>query len=518
MLTSWVALGAFFALGCSSDAAYSRDDQSPGFDTSPGGPNDDGSGDDSDAPAEPDDDRLALRPSESDVYVFVANRDRDTITRVEVATQAVRTLRVGRRPVAVAVTRDYGTAVVYNAGDDSVSIVDARALTQRVVPVRDNLNALALAPDGDHAVLWHDVDGVDVGTIDGAAASYQEVSVVDVGEAAHRAMVLGFTPKDIAFTPDGAIAVLVADSTLAVIDLDDDEAVPELVRIADPFAPPAAEEIVLDPSGRWALVRQRDADSVVVVDLAARTATNVPVGADPTDLDLLPDGSGAVVVSRGDGEVAVFDFGDPTEPARVVLVPDGTKLGAAVFAGDDRAVLYSTVTSVARYAVWDTVTDEMLLQPLVKPATSVSRTPTGTSLLVAHGTADRDDGLTPEPYRRRPAISLVSLVDFRSNTIGLDAAVLAVANSADGERGYVTLVQEPVLEILDYRALTFEPVALRSSPEFLGVLPDLDGAGGDEPAAWVSQSHPLGRLSFYDPDDGQLQTITGFELNAAIEE
>jgi DNA-binding beta-propeller fold protein YncE len=254
------------------------------------------------------------------------------------------------------------------------------------------------------------------------------------------------------------------------------------------------------------------------VDLAARTSRSVPVGADPTDLDLLPDGSGAVVVSRGAGEVAVFDFDDPTAPERVIRVPEGTRLGAASFAADDRAVLYSTVTSVARFAVWDTVTDTMLLQPLLKPATGVSRTPDGSSLLVAHGPADRDDGLTPEPYRRRPALSLVSLTDFRSNTIGLASPVLSMASSADGQRGYVVLEEEPVIEILDHRQLTFESVTLRSVPEFLGVLPDLDGAGGDEPAAWVSQAHPLGRLSFYDPDDGRLQTITGFELNAAIEE
>jgi hypothetical protein len=52
---------------------------------------------------------------------------------------------------------------------------------------------------------------------------------------------------------------------------------------------------------------------------------------------------------------------------------------------------------------------------------------------------------------------------------------------------------------------------------FVGVLPDLDIADGDEPKAWVSQEHPLGRISFFDPDDTSLETITGFELNSEIE-
>jgi hypothetical protein len=33
----------------------------------------------------------------------------------------------------------------------------------------------------------------------------------------------------------------------------------------------------------------------------------------------------------------------------------------------------------------------------------------------------------------------------------------------------------------------------------------------------VSQQHDLGRISFYDPDAGALDTLTGFELNAGIE-
>ena len=49
------------------------------------------------------------------------------------------------------------------------------------------------------------------------------------------------------------------------------------------------------------------------------------------------------------------------------------------------------------------------------------------------------------------------------------------------------------------------------------VLPDLTLGDNDEPPAWVSQDHPLGRISFFDPDDASLETLTGFELNSGIE-
>jgi hypothetical protein len=52
----------------------------------------------------------------------------------------------------------------------------------------------------------------------------------------------------------------------------------------------------------------------------------------------------------------------------------------------------------------------------------------------------------------------------------------------------------------------------------VGSLPDATPNDGDVPYAWVSQEHELGRISFYDPDDGAFETLTGFELNAAIED
>ena len=75
---------------------------------------------------------------------------------------------------------------------------------------------------------------------------------------------------------------------------------------------------------------------------------------------------------------------------------------------------------------------------------------------------------------------------------------------------------QPFLEVLDYVTLLPDEIPLKSDPVYVGVLPPLDGSG-EEPPAWVSQDHELGRISFYEPETGTLETITGFELNAAIE-
>ena len=39
---------------------------------------------------------------------------------------------------------------------------------------------------------------------------------------------------------------------------------------------------------------------------------------------------------------------------------------------------------------------------------------------------------------------------------------------------------------------------------------------GTEGKVYVSQRHPLGRVTFIDLADGKTQTITGFELNSSV--
>ncbi len=518
----WAA-GLSLLVGC-GDAGSEATDDYGGRDTASGSDDSDDTQvetdqepSDTSGASENEDDRLLLRPAQSDVHIFIANPSRNTVSRVNVLTQEVRTLKVGQGPRTVRITEDYATAAVFNAGDDTVSLVDALALTQVVVPVRDNLNAMALSPGGGHLVLWHDVDAPDEGFPVSPTASFHEMSIIDVDAKTHRPLVIGFSPKDVAFTRDGTLALAVADASVALVHLDDPSARPEVIAIADPLDAPVAEEIVLDPAGRFAIVRQRGVDALVVVDLDTRAVTTVPVGTDPTDVDLLPDASGVVIVSRGAKEVSLLLFADPTAPERVIAFPDNTPLGSVLLGPTNTAVLYTNAALVDRYATWDLLTDEITLRPLVKPVASVSRTPTGGSLLVVHTVDDNPDGTTPAPYRGKRAVSLVDLEDFRANTITLGAAVEGLANSSDGTLGFLIQKGRPELAVLDYRTLIFDTVPLRSAPVFVGVLPDLDAGDNDEPPAWVSQEHPLGRLSFYDADDGEVRTITGFELNAAIE-
>lgn len=464
---------------------------------------------DDDGPSEEEDDFLALAPAATDAYVFVANPTRDTVTRISVPSLAVLTTEVGQGPSVVQTTADYTRAVTLNEGDDSVSIVDAATLGVVSVDIRPNFNRLALSGDGAWVMAWYDPD-LDEGGGDGGVQSFNEVSFVRLDTGEHTPMAVGFNPRGVEWSADGTKALVVSDASLALVDLTAATLSPTLVEIADdPVDAPTAEEVELSPDGGYAYVRQFGADALVVVDLDTLAVDRVTVGANPTDLDLSPDGRSLAVVARGAQELWVLDATNPYGEATVL--PFDSAYGSVLYTGDgSRAILYTNASLLASYAVWDTTTGTIDEQSLVKPVATMGASPTGGSLLVFHTREDAAGADPDSPFAGKWALTLIDLDDLRQNPMLLPAEPASYATSDDGRYGFFVMEGEDFLEVLDFETLLYTEIALKSPPVHLGVLP-----GGE--TAWVSQDHSLGRLSFYDPAADALDTITGFELNSEIE-
>lgn len=468
----------------------------------------DADGDDT-APSEEEDDYLRLAPAATDAYVFVANSTRDTVTRISVPGLEVVTAKVGETPTVVLTTADYTRAVTLDEGSDTVSVIDADTLAVDSVEIRENFNSLSLSGDGNWVMAWYDPDRESQGQ-SGGVQSYNEVSFVDLQTLTHWPMAVGFDPHGVRWSTDGRLALVVSDASLALVDLTAAEPSPHLIAIADSTTDaPAAEEVELSPDGTFAFVRQFGADEILVVDLATYVVTPVPVGANPTDLDLSPDGSQLAVVSRGDSELWLLEAADPFNHATVV--PMESPYGSVLFAGDGaQAVLYTNASLIDSFAVWDTATDVITEHDLVKPVQSMGVSPTGGSLLVFHTEEDAVDANPADPFYGEWAITLIDLVDFRQNPLLLPAEPTSYAVSDDGHYGFFTMEGERYLETLLFDDLLYEEVTLPTDPVYLGVLPETD-------IAYASQEHDLGRISFYDAAAETLDTITGFELNSDIE-
>ena len=470
------------------------------------------------APPEQEDDFRLLPPAQTDAYVFVANPDRNTVTRVNVATLAVDTVSVGANPEIVLTTGDYRQAVVFNRGSDSVTLIDATTLDKRTVDIRENFNDMVLSPDGAYAVLWHNQArvGPDDPIPDGIQ-SFNETSFVNLQTGEHFPMAVGFNPRAVWFTPDGSLAVVVADAYLATVDLTVSNPSPDLIELVpDVLSAPRAEEVIVAPDGSFAWVRQFGATELLVVDLVSGEVTTRPAGDNPTDLDLSADGTEAIAVARGSGELYRYAADDPFAPPQVVPLPPNSPYGSLLInPSGNTGILYTNSSLTEQYGVWDIDQGEVRVRDLVKPVDGMAISPTGESLLIFH---TYQDGADTEPlFSKSWALTLVEMSSLRENPLLLPDEITAYANSTDGRFGFFVMRFQPYLEVLDYNNLLHTEYELRSQPVFLGVLPDLVPDDGDGPPAWVSQEHELGRISFYDPDDQSIETLTGFELNSEVE-
>ena len=483
LLTGAIIATVALGLASCSESGLSRGadatDDTDSFPQDPGEADTDTDTDsDADTDPETEDDFLALAPSETDVYVFVANPARNTVTRIDVFSMDVRTVEVGADPRIVQVTPDYDYAAVFNRGDDSVTIVDSDTLETFNVPVRDNYNAMEMSGDGAWVGLYHSQaaerpDDPEPGGIQ----SFNEVSFVSIPDGVHHPMAVSFNPRDIQYSDAGTLAVVVADEALWLVDLTQETLIPRRIPVGDELDPPKAEEVVLSLSGQYAYVRQFGSNDLLLVDLGTGGTQRLPVGENPTDLDLSPDGIDAVVVSRTSGEVWVYKAGQPELPPKVLTLPSELLAGSVLFdPSGEQAILYTTSTSTSTYAIWDTQTDALALHDLVKPIGNLAVTPNGESLLVLHPQEDTPDTEPTDPFYGSWAMSLISLdpTNYRENPIKLPAEPIGFSNAGDGRHGYFIMDQTPALVEIDYLTLLYSQIDLRSAPVYVGVLPDID--------------------------------------------
>jgi hypothetical protein len=532
----WIAalvLPASLVLGCPASemsmapGAYDDDDQDAGewADDDAAG-DDDTADDDDDGPPEEEDDFVTVAPSAADVYVFVVNPHRDTVSKVHVMTRQITTLEVGDEPSQVLVTDDYERAVVFNDGADSVSVIDVDTNEVRTVSVREDFNYLTMSPTGGFAVCY-----LNTGLLEGTETfqgvlSYTEVSIVDLDQMVSHDFSVGFNPRQVKFAVDAETgtnrAVIISNEFITVVDLDADPVEPRMLDLgADPFEPPVAAEVEVEPGGQFAFVRYENQDEVQVVDLETGDLAWIEAGQNPTDMDLSPDGSELMIVARTSGELWTYDAADPGAAPSLIQLPGSETIGSLSMSPTSGvALLYTTAELTDRVTVWDRsvqvneLTGEEVRR-LAKPVDQVIMAPDGQSVVVVH-TLDDVPG-EYDIYTDNYAMTVLTLGPdtFVPNAAMLEDELVSLANFDAGGKAVFMMADNRNVGIIDYPSRLVDDLQVPSYPVHVGVMPTV--AGLPDPVAWVSQDHPLGRMSFVDPETLEAQTVTGFELNSGIE-
>lgn len=459
-------------------------------------------------------------------YVWVASPAQDAVVRVHARTLAVARTEVGDEPTIVRTRPGDDTAVVLNRGSDEVTVVRLEGDEEHLefYPLPHHFNALELHPAGRFAFCWLDLDDVRPGE---DASALQDVAVIDLVDRDVHAVAVGFRPRRLVFTADGDRALVVTDDGVSVIELADlrRSHVAATFPVAVDVLAHAGREVLVTPDGRWVASRGPGEPGLTVVDLEEGVPRFVPLDGEPTDVDLLPDGRTVLAMLRAEERAVLVPIDRAADEPESVEVVDlaGRRLGsAAVAPTGEVAVLFTTVEregEAPRVALLDLASRRVVDRPVRKGVAGVAVDPTGRVAWLLHTKAEGE----PDPadgedafLARSHAYSLLDLGTAYAKLVTTPAAPSGPVFAADGETALV-LLSAPErgvaqAQLLRLRAFDVRTIELGSPPEFGGVLPAVE-------RAFVTQTHPAGRITFLDltdPEDPAPTTLSGYALNGRI--
>ena len=464
-------------------------------------------------------------------YVYVANPRRDTVAVIDSTTLAIRSVEAGDGPTYLSSVPGRDVAIVLNVGSDDATILrtDASGTGTTTVPVVDGTNAIAIAPDGRHAIAWLDTSmrGAGIGT-----GSFQDITLITLDDAPadplDRAvdLTVGFRPLEIVFSQNGETAFVVTEDGISVVHFAD-ITTPTIVPLLpiDDGSEPIARDVSITGDGRYALVRSEGATVARLIALADGTITTIDVGAVITDVDLSPTGTYALLVLRETSTMLRIPlpagFSNPAMVEATTFA--GETIGSVTITPDGRrALLYTTATPVERLIVVDL--DAAAAEPprivrLRKAVRAIGVAPDGATAVVVHTHVDGDPSDPTVDLDTRIDRSFgYTMLDLRSGFAKLQitaAEVGPLALAPDGAYAFTFLRNDlasvRVLQRIALASFLVDDYALGSAPLSLGIVPETS-------RAFVGQLHPEGRIGFLDWNTGDLVSVTGFELNGRISE
>ncbi len=531
-------------------------------------------------PPEREERRTFETPQAGGRFVYVANPRRDTVAVIDSRTLAIQTVEAGDAPTYLVTLPGRDTALVINVNSNNLTILRSTEMGTRTasVPIVPGSNAIAVSPDGRHAVVYFDSDTTTPSTNLG---SLQEIAVLTLDEGMERSVRLsvGFRPRDVLFSRDASSAFVVTEDGISILrfaaitgpaivptvpiqdnvvipnadagapadvapptdvtppaDVTASDASPDAARDVtqdvtvdtgpvDSSVAPTRDSVVADvsitPDGRYALARFERTSYVRLVDLTTRTATNLDLGALVTDLDVSPAGDFAIAVLRDRSRVVRIPlpggFQDPTTLQRTDVT--GELIGSVTISPDGRrALLYTTAFAVERVTVMNlTASDPLNVIRLRKSVRAVTFAPDGRTALVVH---DRTPGNPDET-----GIDLETRIDrsFGYTLIEPSAqfARLQLTPADVGPLAIVpdgthafVLLRDDARQIAQAHRVSLQSFAVETLT--LGSPPSSVGAVPSTQRAFIGQDHPEGRITFIDWTTGALQSVTGFELNSRI--
>lgn len=463
-------------------------------------------------------------PEGSANFVFIPVKGSDTVVKVSGATLKVSLVEVGDKPTVIRAIPGQDAVAVVNAGSDDLSVLRSTETKDEVTssPILPHCNRLNLDPTGKYGIAWYDHS---LATTDDPTGSFQAVSVVRLGDGATKqesfGVSVGFRPRDVQFDNAGSKAFIITSDGVSVIELakaTDGGVAPPVKITNQTVANAALVEVHVTGDANWALARVPGSKLMNVTHLPSKQIVDVLLPSDATDLDLAPDGSGALAVLPATKHVAWIDLPAAATPVLSVKIATVGFLNAGLARISDdsqTAVLYTSVGGVEQAATLDLKTG-LVSAVLLRKTVDYVYLPAGTrkAILVhkpADGPGHKDS--TEAFVDDSEGYTLFDLDTGFTKLVLTPFALTRIAVSKAPDKAFLLLPDpkgvEHTVEMVALDTFLRTPIPLGSKPLFAATLPTAKVVA-------VTQEHPSGRISFVDVDTGKAKTVTGYELNGLV--
>jgi DNA-binding beta-propeller fold protein YncE len=508
--------------------------------------------------------------------VYVPNPGTHRVAVVDAKTFSIETLSAGLSPTYAATVPGQDLAVVLNVGSADAAILrttDGKTEVTRL-PIGHDQNAIAVSPDGAHAVIYFDARAAP--TARGSAQSFQDVSVLRLveGQERVRGVSVGFRPRGVQFSADGSRAFVVTEDGVSIIDLaptGDAPVIAKLIPVGDKVGQPVSLDVQIVADGAFAIARRDGEGGARLIDLEngeieslrldtlqpppsapamdagtsdagvdagveagpadagldaaggdAGSPYPLPAGAlDLTDLDVVPDGKFALAVVRNAGallRIPIPDgFRDPTQ-VEVQVIKDVLIGSVVISKRGNLAALYTTAQPTEAMVLLDLASGSERAVRLRKSVRAVAFSEGGERAFVLHATGS-PPGVSDAEEQRIDASEGYSLVDTASGFAKLQLTAAAVRErdllvTPDASRVFVLLRNDGqnvrVAHMADLGSFQVKLVTLAKPPSSLGFVPDAD-------RVFIGQQSEGGMITFLDAESGDVvRAVSGFELSGRV--
>jgi hypothetical protein len=410
-------------------------------------------------------------PQAGEHFVYSANTDSDTVAVIDATKLTIQIAPAGDQPKFLQVLAGSDSAIVLNVASNDATIIrtdPSGASRTSSVLVKPGSNAVAVAPDGKHAVIYFDSSMPPGSSTPGSPQDVTVLSLDPAGDT-YNDMSIGYHASRVFFASDSSRAFVVTDDGVSILDFGaiDKKAAgksqqgTEIARTVSlgQAKTDNALDVSVTPDGRYALAREDgkselrlldlDSGDIQRLDVAAHLSTGAPdAGATDDAGGAAPD---AGAISDAGSDAAARNMPPPLPPpppppppqTATPAVTPITDLDLST-SGTFAVAVVRDKSAVVRLPIPDAFEDPTTMTTTVvkdEIIGSVSLTQDdGTALLY---TTAIDPTLTtiPDSLKRLTILNLKGAPAPR--TVQLRKAVQSVAISPDGETALIVSVKIP---------------------------------------------------------------------------